>query len=115
MHYHRMSTARTAYMPAKAWRALTACGGWMRMSFVGASALAAGLALAVRGAADVPAVAALVAGGGFVAVFSWRRARAILERADAWDARASGAPRTAEQRVILPRFGLRRSAIQGME
>lgn len=115
MQYHRMTTARPADVPARAWRALTACGWWVRMAFVGASALAVGLVLAFRGGAEASTVLALVGGGGFLAVASWRRARTILERADAWDAVAPDARHAAEERVVLERSELRRIAIQGME
>jgi len=115
MEYHRTITPSTADVPKGAWHALSACGLWMRVGFVGASTLAAGLVLAFRGESGALTTLALILGGGLVAVLSWRYARTILERADAWDAGTSGAARVAREPAAGPRSTLRRPAILGIE
>jgi len=115
MEYRRTTTPSTSDVPQGAWQALSACGLWMRVGFVGASALAAGLVLAFRGESGALTALTLVLGGGLVAVLSWRHARKILERADAWDADVSSAPRGASEPAARPRSTLRRPAILGIE
>jgi len=115
MEYHRTTTPSTSDFPKGAWHALCACSLWMRVGFVGASTLAAGLVLAFRGESGALTALALVLGGGLVAVLSWRYARTMLERADAWDARTSSAPRVAREPAARPRSALQRPAILGIE
>lgn len=112
MEYHPKSRYVTPDPNGKAWHALTASGVWMRIGFIGASASASGLVLASQGGASVLTLVALVLGGGLVATLAWRRARAVLERADAWDAPAASAASIAG---TTPRYALRRAAILGIE
>ena len=61
-------------------RALLACGLWMRLGFVGASAAAVGV-IELFGNEASPLTALVIAlGGAAVAVVSWRRAHAALSK-----------------------------------
>jgi len=61
---------------------LIVCGLWLRVVFVGMSLLGAGIAVLLEGATvSVPVIASL-GGGGLLAAFAWKRARAALARID---------------------------------
>jgi hypothetical protein len=61
-------------------RALLACGLWMRLGFVGASAVAVGVIQLFGNEASPLTALALAVGGAAVAVMSWRRAHAALSK-----------------------------------
>ena len=63
-------------------RALVASGFWLRIGFVGASAVAVGMIQLFGNEASPFAALGLAAGGAALAVFSWQRAHAALELAD---------------------------------
>jgi hypothetical protein len=61
---------------------VVACGVWLRVGFIGACASAAGIAKLFDGKVNPLAALALAVGGVVLAVFSWRRARNVLDIAD---------------------------------
>ena len=63
-------------------RALVESGLWLRIGFIGASGLAAGIIQLLGGEVRPISALALVVGGGVLATLSWRRAGAILEAAE---------------------------------
>ena len=63
--------------------ALVVSGLWLRVGFIGACGLAAGLHMLFYGETKPLSAVALAVGGAVIAAFSWRRARAALDRADA--------------------------------
>ena len=66
----------------RARHALVESGLWLRIGFIGASGVAAGIIqLLGADAKPIPALA-LAVGGGVLATLCWRRAGAILESAD---------------------------------
>jgi hypothetical protein len=89
-----------AELTRKARRALVECGLWLRVGFIGASGVAAGLIQLVDGSAKLLPALALAVGGSFLAAASWWRARAVLEDADKVTARTTGAPSAASDRVM---------------
>jgi hypothetical protein len=69
-------------LSSSARRALVESGLWLRIGFIGASGLAAGIIqLLGNEVKPIPALA-LAVGGGVLATLSWRRAGAILDSAD---------------------------------
>ena len=73
-------------------RALVACGFWMRVGFIGASAVAVGV-IQLFGNETKPLTAlALALGGAVLAAFSWRRAHTALGAADAYAPATTAAP-----------------------
>jgi hypothetical protein len=64
-------------------RALRACGLWLRLGFIGASATAIGLLQLFGGETTQLSPLALTLGGVVLAVVGWRRAYTALRRADA--------------------------------
>ena len=75
----------------RARRALIESGLWLRIGFIGASGVAAGIIQLFGGEVKPISALALAVGGGVLATLSWRRAGAILESADK---PASAAPST---------------------
>jgi len=69
-------------LPGPEGRAIASSAMWSRLGFVGASLLAAGLVLTGDGAASAPTVLGLVAGGGALATYAWRRAWLVLDGID---------------------------------
>ena len=67
-------------------RLLIACSFWLRVGFVGASILFAGVLLLLNGEAKPMFALASALGGGLLAAFSWKRGRALLDRVDDADA-----------------------------
>ena len=70
-----------------AWRneagpGVVAFGMWLRVGFVGASAVAVGLIHLFGGEVKLLSALALTAGGLALAFFSWRRARMALDGMD---------------------------------
>ena len=59
--------------------ALFACGMWLRLGFVGASAAVAGIVALFGGDGTPLSALALAAGGAALAVFGWRRAYAAVD------------------------------------
>lgn len=59
--------------------ALFACGMWLRLGFVGASAALAGVVALFGGDGTPLSALALAAGGAALAVFGWRRAYAAVD------------------------------------
>jgi hypothetical protein len=115
METDRKITPYTPAMPKGAWQALTTSSLWLRVGFIGASAVAAGLVLALRSEANPLSALALVLGGGLLAAASWRHARNILERADAWDVDVAGVSRRAAELHDRSRPALPRAAVLGGE
>jgi hypothetical protein len=84
----------TLYAPALTGpegRAIAVSGMWTHVGFVGASLLAAGLALPGGGATSALTALGLVLGGGALATFAWRRAWQVLDRIDPASASNAGA------------------------
>ena len=72
----------TAALRPKIGRELIECGLWLRVMFIGAGGVAAGLAQLLDGEGKPLPALALVVGGGAVAAASWWRGRTVLDRAD---------------------------------
>lgn len=66
----------------RARHALVESGLWLRIGFIGASGVAAGIIQLLGGEVKPISALALAVGGGVLATLSWRRARAVLESAD---------------------------------
>ena len=64
-------------------RAVVVCGLWMRVTFIGASAVAVGVMQLFDGEVTLVTALALTVVGGLLTAFSLRRARAALDAADA--------------------------------
>jgi len=62
--------------------ALVESGLWLRIGFIGASGVAAGIIQLLGAEAKPISALALAVGGGVLAVLSWRRARIVIESAD---------------------------------
>jgi len=71
-------------------RALRACGLWLRLGFIGASATAVGLVQLFGGETTPLSPLALTLGGVALAVVGWRRAYTAIRLADS-DAPATSA------------------------
>ena len=78
-------------------RALVESGLWLRIGFIGASGVAAGIIQLLGGEGKPISALALAVGGGVLATLSWRRAGAILESADQ---PASTAPSTGREHAL---------------
>jgi hypothetical protein len=63
-------------------RALVESGLWLRIGFIGASGVAAGIIQLLGGEVKPISALALAVGGGVLATLSWRRASVILESAE---------------------------------
>jgi hypothetical protein len=87
----------------KAERMLYASGLWLRIGFVGASALAVGVLQLFGGEVNPRSALMLGIGGGVLAVISWWRARAVLEIGDAASAAASRASLRGSARAAAAR------------
>lgn len=74
-------------------RALLACGLWLRVGFIGASAAIVGLIQLFGGETTPLSALALALGGGALAVLGWRRAHLALQRADTAAAATAGQAR----------------------
>ena len=66
----------------RARRALVESGVWLRIGFIGASGVAAGIIQLLGGEVKPISALALAVGGGVLATLCWRRAGALLESAD---------------------------------
>ena len=66
----------------RARRALVECGLWLRVGFVGASGVAAGLLQLFSSDVAPLSALALAVGGAMLAAFSWWRGRAVLDFVD---------------------------------
>jgi len=66
----------------RARRALVESGLWLRIGFIGASGVAAGIIQLLGAEAKPISALALAVGGGVLAVLSWRRAGNVIESAD---------------------------------
>jgi hypothetical protein len=86
-------------------RALIACSLWLHIGFIGAAALAVGLLQLFDGEPEWLSGLALVFSGGVLAAASWRRARAILERAERTSAVATDAPSESTSRASSKQAG----------
>lgn len=62
--------------------ALVESGLWLRIGFIGASGVAAGIIQLLGGEVKLVSALALAVGGGVLAALSWRRAGTILDSAD---------------------------------
>jgi hypothetical protein len=74
--------------------ALFACGMWLRLGFVGASAAMAGVVALFSGEGTPLSALALAAGGAALTVLGWRRAYAAIDAPEPrkHDAAAASAP-----------------------
>lgn len=77
-----VSTSSASELRRQAGRAAVAFGLWLRLAFVGAGTLIAGLLLLLDDPARPLLTLALVVGGGVLATVGWRRAARILNAAD---------------------------------
>lgn len=91
MHPHRHATNDSASRDTRSDRALVACSLWLYAGFIGAAVFGAGLILHFGADTGGAATLAAAIGGGVLALASWTRARAALERA-APDTSESAAP-----------------------
>lgn len=69
-------------MKSSSGRALIACGMWLHLGLIGAAALAIGVIRLFEGEASLLSGLPMVVFGGMLAVAGWRRALAILKRAE---------------------------------
>lgn len=67
-------------------RALFASSLWLRVGFIGASAVATGLLGLLDAESNSPTALALVFSGAVLAVAGWRRGRSVLELTEHTDA-----------------------------
>jgi hypothetical protein len=81
-------------------RALLACGLWLRLGFIGASGLVAGMLLLFDGSLEPLSALVLAVGGGVLAAFSWWRARTVLGLVDAPTTVTAAAPSPASARKL---------------
>lgn len=79
-HRHELNDDCSHGDPA-AERALVACSLWLYAGFIGAAVFGAGLILHFGADAGGGATLAIAFAGGLLALGSWTRARAVLERA----------------------------------
>jgi len=84
----------------KAGRALVESGLWLRIGFIGASGVAAGLIQLFDGEVKPLSALALAVGGGVLAAVSWWRARTVLENADGATAGPAVTPSCASDRAL---------------
>ena len=82
MDYRTLGMYQRPELHGKTGRALVVCGLWMRLGFVGASAVAVGVIQLFGSDASPLSAFALAAAGAALAVLSWRRAHAALGDAD---------------------------------
>ena len=93
-------------------RSLFVCGLWIRIGFLGACGVLAGLLQLFDGDSTAGAALAVLVGGAVLGAISWWRLRAVLallDRAEAWAsetslpvnaARVDCAPRAASMQAI---------------
>jgi hypothetical protein len=74
-------------------RALIAVSLWLRIGFIGASILAAGLLQLFDGIANWPSALALAFFGSLLAAATWRRGLTVLQHAERASVAATDAPR----------------------
>lgn len=86
-------------------RLLLACSLWLRIGFVGASAVASGLLVLLSGDAQWLSALALAFFGGVLAAASFRHARTLLGDAERASAVAGVAPREQASRASSKPFG----------
>ena len=91
------STQPLRAMNRRARRSLVWSGLWIRIGFIGASGVAAGIIQLLGGEVKPISALALAVGGGVLATLSWRRAGAILDGADK---PASAAPPTGRDHAL---------------
>ena len=84
----------------RARRALVESGLWLRIGFIGASGVAAGLIQLFDGEVKPLSALALAVGGGVLAAVSWWRARTVLENADGATAGPAVTPSCASDRAL---------------
>jgi len=82
MEARSVNTQPIRELSTRARRALMESGLWMRIGFIGASGVAAGLIQLINGDVRPISAVALALGGGVLAVSSWWRAGAVLDSAD---------------------------------
>lgn len=87
-------------LDAKARRALIVCGLWMRLGFVGASAVAVGVIQLFGSETSAFSALAMIAGGAALASLSWRRAHAAIGDADVPAAPTNAAPASGRMRTV---------------
>jgi len=87
-----VNTHSTPELRKKAGPAFLECGLWLRIGFIGASGLAAGLLQLFEGEVRPLSALALAVGGGVLAAASWWRARRVLDTADGAAAVTAGVP-----------------------
>lgn len=74
----------------KSRRALVECGLWLRIGFIGACGLAAGLLQLFNGETKPLSALVLAVSGGVLAAISWRRGRTVLDIVDGTAAVTAG-------------------------
>lgn len=82
MQDRMINTHPTSQSRKKAQRALVACGLWLRLGFIGACGLGAGLHQLLDGEVKPLSALALAVGGGALAAISWWRGRTVLDAVD---------------------------------
>lgn len=75
--------------------ALFACGMWLRIGFVGASAAVAGVVALFGGDGTPLSALALAVGGAALTVFGWRRAYAAVDATEHPESSAGGTAASA--------------------
>jgi hypothetical protein len=95
MSYLPMNTASISALRKQAGPGAVACGMWLRVAFIGASAFAVGLIQLVDGSVRPVSALALTAAGAALAAFSTRRARRVLDVDE-------GAAKAVKAAAVLP-------------
>ena len=97
MEARLVNTQPLREMNSKARRALVGSGLWIRMGFIGACGVAAGIIQLLGGEVRPISALALAVGGTALATLSWRRAGAVLDGADK---PASAVPSTGRDHAL---------------
>jgi hypothetical protein len=99
MASHIVNIPTTPEMSRQSRGRLYASGIWLRVAFIGASGLAAGLIQLFDGSAKPLFALALAVGGGAFAAFSWWRAKVSLDNIESSEERADVRPPVSSRAI----------------
>ena len=113
MEYRIMNSRPTPRVYGEVGRALIRCGLWLRVAFVGACALAAGLIALFDGEVELTSALALAVGGGALAAIGAWRCRNALDDAAPVTAGVSSvvAPESGRAALLASSIGPARGAM----